>query len=334
MMNPGKKKASIFIIVLWVLCLLTVFAVSLSQIVRQKLSLSARLEQKDKLHYIAQAGVRKAIFRVIQEESKTYYAFMDNLANNPSDFSNVQVGNGLFNVSYEYPDDITKSMIIKYGLIDEERKININKADDLTLKRLFTIVLGIEDAQAKDLANSFLNWRAPAGQPANVSEDSYYTGLTHPYKAKHADLEVPDEILLVRGVNQDAWEKLKNYVTIYGDGKVNINTASRSVLLAIGLNDDIAEMIIEFRAGDDRQLGTADDKVFDTASNIVALLNGAFKLTPAQLTNLSDVVSKSLTSTSNYFTIASNASLNNSKGILSITSVVDKQGKVIYWQEN
>ena len=39
---------------------------------------------------------------------------------------------------------------------------------------------------------------------------------------------------LVKGMTQQRYDKLINYVTIYGDGAVNINTASKDVLDGLG----------------------------------------------------------------------------------------------------
>ena len=57
-----------------------------------------------------------------------------------------------------------------------------------------------------------------------------------------------DEILLVKGMNKEIYDKLINFVTIYGDGAVNINTASKEVLEALGLADSLVDKILRCAA--------------------------------------------------------------------------------------
>ena len=43
-------------------------------------------------------------------------------------------------------------------------------------------------------------------------------------------MESLDELLLVNGMTKDIFERIKDYVTVWGSGMVNINTAGREVL--------------------------------------------------------------------------------------------------------
>jgi type II secretory pathway component PulK len=319
-----------------VLCLLSTFAVVLGYGVRQKLGLVNTLEVRDKLHYVAKAGVKKAIAELKNTSVKTYDTFRDEWSNNPAAFSNISVGDGQASVSYEYFDDNAKAARTLYGLIDEERKININKADPQTLERLFRIVLKMEEPEAQELSASIVDWRDSDEGSANAStgaEDSYYMNLQYPYEAKDADFEVLEELLLVKGMNDNVFEKVKDYITVYGDGKVNINTASASVLAALGLSDDILDKLLSYRSGEDKELGTPDDNVFDTSSNIVPVLSQAFHLSDSQVAQLSSVAAKSLGTSSSNFMIKSIGRLLNRKAALEVTCVTDRQGKILYWQE-
>jgi type II secretory pathway component PulK len=330
------RKASILIIVLWVLCLLSTFAVVLGYGVRQKLSLVSRLEERDKLHYIAEAGVKKAIAELKNEPLKSYDAFRDTWGNNPAAFSNIAVGDAEAIVSYEYFDDAAKVARIQYGLIDEERKININKVEPEILERLFRIVLKMEEQGAKELAAAIVDWRDSDDESTNAlssTEDSYYMNLGHAYEAKDADFQAIEEILLVKGMDDSLFQKAKDYLTIYGDGKVNINTASAAVLLALGLSDDLVDKILSYRSGEDNELGTSDDKVFDTSSNIVPLLSQSFHFSDSQIAQLSLVAAKSLGTSSSNFMIKSTGRLLNRKAVSEVTCVADRQDKILYWQE-
>ena len=333
--GPAFSKASILIIVLWVLCLLSTFAVISGYGARQKLSLVGRLEERDKLRYIAEAGAKKALAELKNEPLKSYDAFRDRWSNNPAAFANIAVADGWATVSYEYFDGAAKAARIQYGLIDEERKININKAEPEILERLFRIVLAIDEQAAKELAAAIVDWRDSDGKSADTAsnaEDSYYMNLEYSYEAKDADFEVLEEVLLVKGMDSSLFQKLKDYLTIYGDGKVNINTASATVLLALGLSDELADKILSYRSGEDRELGTADDNVFDSGFNIVPLLSQAFHFSDSQVAQLSSVAAKSLGVCSSNFVIRSAGRLPPRKAASEVTCVADRQGKILYWQ--
>ena len=129
---------------------------------------------------------------------------------------------------------------LRWGVVDEESKINLNKTDQLTLTNLLINVLSLKDEDAAKLAVALLDWRQYGeGEITGFFSDDYYSNLQYPYPKKSADYETLDEILLVKGMNKEMYDKLINYVTIYGDGAVNINTASKEVLEALGLPDSL-----------------------------------------------------------------------------------------------
>jgi general secretion pathway protein K len=324
-------------IALWSLCLLASFAVILGYGVRQKLILVQRLDERDKLHFIAEAGVKKAIAEIKNTNgaSQTNSALKDEWSNNIEAFSDIAVGNGKFNVCYNYIDDVSGAQTVWWGMVDEERKININKINIenmSVLKTLFRLVLNFDDTQAQELAASIIDWRDDDNLlsiEAGSAEDRYYMDLEYPYKAKNADFQVLEELLLVKGMTQDSFEKLKNYITVYGGGEININTASKIVLLSLGLNEPIVDNILAFRAGDDKIVGTSDDYVFNSSSEVVEKLNPV-----CNLTELDKGLLNALAVKSSNFLIRSVANLNNRQNTGETVCIVSWKGKILYWQES
>lgn len=331
------KKASVLLLVLWILCILTSFSLILSGALRQKLSLIGRIENRDRLHYIAEAGAKIGCAFIAQEEDKGFDSFLDSWADNPAVFSLIPVGGGTVSVTYDYYDDALMAAQPRYGLIDEERKMSLNHADLQQLTRLMQIVLGVEEGRAKDLAAAIIDWRDADSNSASLSagaESFYYLGLSAPYEAKNAPFEVIDELLLLKDMDYASFKELKDYVTVYGKGKVNINTASRAVLLALGLNEELAEMVSRFRNGQDAKIGTADDNVLESQAAIVSVLSQAFQMSAAQVALLTSVASESLGVSSENFTIKSKGLLPGLKQACEVTCVVNRQGEVLYWREN
>jgi type II secretory pathway component PulK len=313
------------------------FAIYLSYGIRQKLTLVYRLDDKDKLCFIAEAGVKKAISTLMKEDLEDYAALSDGWSNNAAVFKEHIIGDGEFDVSCDYIDEISNTPYTRYGLVDEESKINVNKADQKILRQLFRIVLGFNKMEAQELAASIVDWQDGDGElsiPVGSAEDREYRRLHYSYEAKDAEYEVLEELLLVKGMDEDIFNKIRDYITIYGDGKVNINTASKTVLLALGLGGDVVYNIMHFRYGEDKIPGTPDDGAFTAHSTIAPQLSQFSPITESQLAQLTRVAEQNLITYSRHFAIRSISRLNNRKGTARIICIVDGSGKILYWHES
>ncbi|MCX5702231.1 MAG: type II secretion system protein GspK [Candidatus Omnitrophica bacterium] len=334
---PKVFKGSILLIALWSLCLLSTFAVILGYGVRQKIMLASRLDDRAKLSLIAEAGIVRAIAEVKRELPKSYDAINDYWSINIDTFKDIPLGDGRFNVYNEYINDISGLMETRFGLVDEERKININTAESRIIKNILRFALNIDEMLAQQLAASIVDWRDSDSElsiPSGSAEDAFYNDLQYPYEAKDANFESLDELLLVKGITPGIFEKIKDYITIYGTGRVNVNTASKFVLLSVGFTEDIVDKIITVRSGDDGILGNADDIFFDSSSSVAVKLNQFYALNEATLGEINAISDLYLNSTSSCFMARSTATLRNKKSSQTIISVFDKDGKVLYWRES
>ena len=331
-----EKEGSILIIALWSICLLSTLAVILGFGVRQKIILVKRLEERDKTHFLAEAAIKRAIVEIKKESEKSYHALNQDWSNNSPAFSGIAVGNGKFDVSYEIIGGQDKTApSTGYGMIDEESKININKADPVTLIRLFHLA-GLEDAAAQDLAFSVIDWRDSDSElsvPTGSAENSYYRNLAYPYEAKDGDFEVLEELFLGKGVSGGVFQKIKNYITIYGSGKVNINTAGEAVLLALGLSRDTAEKIVSYRNGKDALAATADDNIFRHPFELVERLSQFYRLSDLELAELESISEKAVVKSEHFFARGS-AKLNNAKFESQLNCVINSVGQVLYCTES
>ena len=77
---------------------------------------------------------------------------------------------------------------------------------------------------------------------ANAVEDTFYQLQTKPYRRKNAPYDSLDELHMVRGVTDDYWatfvdrdptDPQKRDMTVWGQGKVNVNTANPQILYAV-----------------------------------------------------------------------------------------------------
>ena len=81
------------------------------------------------------------------------------------------------------------------------------------------------------------------------AESSHYRGLSPSYRCRNASVETVEELLPVNGMSPEALGRLRDYLTVYGDGKININSASKLILASLSeqMDTTLAQIIIERR---------------------------------------------------------------------------------------
>jgi len=336
MREGQQQRGSTLIIALWSLFLLTTFAVQLGIIVRQKVTLVHRLDNRDQLFYIAEAGIKYAIMHLRRVDTLVNVDYLaERWSDQPDLFKHVRVGKGSFQISYDLMDG--EFSRVMYGMQDEESKININTVDVQVIVRLLEIVADLSHNQAERLAYCIVDWRDKDSffqHPQYGAEDSDYNGKKFSYEAKDSDYEVIEELLMVSNMNQQIYDKIKYFVTVHGDGQININSAPKEVLLALKIGNRVAEDILLFRKGGDMIAGTGDDDIFLLAVTIVSRLSQAFDLSPSEVGILSNLVSKGqFVTKSENFMIRSTAQLDHRKGQRVIVAIADRTGQIKYWRD-
>jgi type II secretory pathway component PulK len=140
--------------------------------------------------------------------------------------------------------------------------------------------------------------------------------------------------MLVKGMTPELYEKIIPYVTVYGSGKINANTAPEPVLAALGLSPGVRRDIISYRAGRDSKPGTADDGIFDSSLTIVQKLEQSNALTQDEVTELLNASAVQLGTAATAFTVTSRAYVPGGKiPGAEVRAVIDSEGSILYWRE-
>jgi general secretion pathway protein K len=143
------------------------------------------------------------------------------------------------------------------------------------------------------LLDAILDWLDPDNrQRADGAEAPYYGALDRPYDIKNGPFDSLSELRLVKGMTEQAFERLSPFVTVYprapkGITPVNINTADPIVLQALGDQGNISEAIAgdilqarPFRTAPDLNrvtaLGNIDEKL--RADKVVAVASLYFSV--------------------------------------------------------
>ncbi len=329
-----NQAASLSVTALWILALLTVIAIGLSRHALIDLRLDHYDLRSTEARWLARAGIRHATAVLNMEASadslNAWDAVTEVWAYSPELFKHVACGNGFFAVGYAIKNDEADVREV-YGMVDENRKINLNRAPA-------EILLRLPGMNAEKVA-ALLDWRDRDDiSEAGGAEAAYYLALHPSYRCKDADLDCVEELELVRGFTQHDVQRLRPLVTVYGDGRVNINTASAEVLQVLGLRPELVRTIVAARQGPDGEPFTSDDLVFKNAFEISRALHRLTPLTPDDQIMLNRLAAQGLLGVaSSHFTITAVGIAMNGELRQSITAVVHRLSRnrvdIVSWKE-
>ncbi len=327
------------IFALWVLSFLAVLAANLGYGVRQKMTFMKRIEERSQMNHIAHGGVKVALAYLTDDLQKSQFQYTAASKsfrhNNPDRFANIRVVGGNSEVGYFAVTD-ERGLEKRFGVVDEEGKINVNTADKLVLKRIVGLALSLDEQYAQKIAEAIFDWRqAGDSELKGFFSDDYYANLKYPYPKKSEPFELTDELLLVKGIDRPMVDVLRNYLTVYGAGKVNINTASKPVLMALGLDEAVADKVLKVRRGNDGIEATPDDHIFYRSFDIAAEVGNGVKIEPDEMRAIDQLNLRGLLTTNSfYYTIESNSFWDRSrdkKNIICVFNATDN--RVVYWKE-
>lgn len=334
-----NSRGAVLLLVLWTVTLLTIFALAIGTAIRQKMILVSRLSSRGEMVGLLRSGFQKARAYFMLNEDLQGQPFSrvngkQLCFNNPPAFQGI-LPEGGFAVQYNNYDLGADQPRIMFGLEDEERKLNINTAEEEELQRLFILAGGIKPEPAQDLAQAVIDWRTYGeSEIVGFYGDAYYSNLKHPYEPKDAPFEVLEEVLLVKGMNPDRFARLKPFMTVYGSGRVNINTVSRPVLLALGMSPAVTDKIVLGRKGADGLEATRDDFIFRSSEGASININGFVDLRAEELAELDSLfVGGKITTESTVYTAHVQAMLERSdenRGLECIFRA--KDAKILRWQ--
>ena len=159
---------------------------------------------------------------------------------------------------------------IRLDIEPEQVWRNINKLNEEDWERIFQAI-GLPEDDWPELIDSYFDWIDPDSNPRQDGAESsdYYETLEPPYQARNAPFDTVRELLLVKGFREavlsggvlnpeEPKERqiaitngVQNLLTVFGDGKVNVNAVRQdnlTVLMTLpGVTELGARAIIEER---------------------------------------------------------------------------------------
>lgn len=247
-MNPSRS-GFVLVSVLWIVALLTVITISYHYRARLEVRAARYSLDTSQARLAARAAVERGILEL---RNKAVLAELEQVPGQPPvppatslAQSWAQPRNLYHEGDYLSPGPHFDNDEATYHAEDLERYININSENEATLEALPGMSLPVLRR---------LNYRR-TGNPESGAGPRPFQHIA--------------ELRAIRGIDDDAWygdgdaPGLRDVITTYGDGRVNINTAPGAVLRCLpDVSPDTVDDLLAARNGPDGVAGTGDDRTF------------------------------------------------------------------------
>jgi general secretion pathway protein K len=311
----GTENGTALILTLLVILTLAGLTLAFSGESGVELTLAGYMRDNTRAYQLARSGIDIALESMARDEDFD----MDRFNENWRQYGAIPSSEGT----------VEEGVSFSGGMVDENSKININllrndqgeidEQREAQARRLFR-ALGIPEERL----NPILDWLdADDIERQDGAEAYFYQNLEQPYECANGPFLTVGQIFMVRGMREferfgeKKSKRLLDYLTIYSDGKINVNTAPKEVLesLSESMDSTLAEAIVEYRKeanfesiDDLRKVPGMDDEVLGEISGWITVKSSTFSI---------------------------EARVNCNGATASIRTVAQRQGnkaKLIYWQ--
>ena len=303
-MSISNQRGAVLLLVLVVVALLSALLTDWAFSTLVDMRLTETFRDSNRAYYLARGGVEVGRQLLFEDKNPGYDA--------PTEMWGMGVP------AYPVSDDATVSI----SIVDEDGRFNLNQLIDgagnahvVTRERFRRLLAGLDIDDPEALSDALIDWidsgdvTSPRG-----AENSWYQGLTPPMACKNALLDTVDELLLVKGFTPEIVEKLTPYITVAGVSNLNVNTASRELLLA--WHKDLTD------SGIDQLLTARQDNPFRKVSDIATAIDA---------TNYGNLMEQGdIAVTSRFYRITSVAQVND--GVRTVEALIEKNGNHLVWR--
>lgn len=254
----SSRMGSVLILALWVLFFLAALAVAVGAQVAGAIKLAESLRYQTLGQLMARAGVESAV-QSLEGDTNNWDAATEPWGQE-SRFRDVPLEGGAYSVTHMERDARGGGKVV-FGLADEERRINLNLAETNLLESLLHVAGEVDRHTASEIVMSMGRyWTAKSERAAKrdrLLTGKAGSGYSDAQEGANIRFESLPELLLVPGMTVALYEKIAPFCTVYGYGKVNINTAEPTVLgalLDVGMGendpadrDSLVKAIVAYR---------------------------------------------------------------------------------------
>jgi general secretion pathway protein K len=245
-MTERGERGFALIAVLWALVIVGALAGAYLAESRHVVRTSANRNAELQALHVAVAGVERAqnVLERLHALSRASATQLDVVSRSRLTF----VWNHLDSTFAEIAVDCLGSACYDVRVRDLRALLNVNRATESQLRDFFG-ALGAEYRQADIVAQSIADWIDPDDlHRARGAEDEYYLGLHSPYRPRNGPVSGLNELRRVRGMDERLFQRAVRYLSVDGDGRINLNAAPGPVLAALpGADEEIRRVILSAR---------------------------------------------------------------------------------------
>ncbi len=261
-----EKDGFVLVAIIWIIAILTVLTLGLANRALVDQRAAALSLDKSKAQYRARGAVQyavadiqnKAMIEQLMISARERAAASGVHASINMTGSGFQRG-GVHTVTLSSADGVFSAAgtenanSVRYTVSDEESRISLNTAPEVLLDEI--------DGLSFRAVSAIMQHR---GGELNPEEQNLFLTV--------------EEARFLEGIDEYDWQGsddepgLRELFTVHGAGRINLNSASREVLLAIpDVDEGVVESVINYRVGGDRELNTADDRSFRSMESVSAV---------------------------------------------------------------
>ncbi len=231
---------------LWVVALLALMVSQLSGDLHRAVVEERRALDHAALRAAAISGLEAYRFAMIEYANREYSYRQEPIRSEPA-LCAYRTASGVRTACFDtLPRRQTVTPQLTFGASDEESRINILRVDAETIARL----PGVTESMAQDLA-------------------------AYVQTSPDAVLQTPEDLRRIPGWEGIDAAELARLITFFGDGRVNLNTASTQVLDILGIPRRAIRDLQEYLSGPNGTRGDEDDLFFKGVSEIGPRLDEA-----------------------------------------------------------
>lgn len=215
---------------LWLLVALSTASLALALSARTRRLAAANYAEGIRLRAAAQAGIE--LGRSLLEQRLRIDERLDPWAGVDSVVDTLLLGDARVTITFH----------------DLGTTLNLNRAGEDELRRLF-VALPIDASEADRLAQRIADWRDEDDlhRPRGAERDDYLAAEA-PALPRNGPFQRVADLRNVLGMTDQLLGRVTPYLTLRSSGQVNLNVASRPVLLTVpGLGEDAVAVLLRYR---------------------------------------------------------------------------------------
>ena len=335
--TPEPRRGAAVVVALWTVLVLSLLIAGLAYEMHIEAGITSYARKRLKAQVAARGGVEYAKFLLaLSFQSSAFEQEGDEEEALRTMAKNLERGIGATGLKVEQG-----SSLATVDILPESGRRNVNTLQDEDWEELLDQA-GVPEEKWPDLIDCFMDFTDDNDEHrlnGAEEDDGYYK--EQDYIPKNAPLDTVDELLLVKGFTpeivyggpppdpkSEPLRGIAQLLTTFGDGKVNVNTASREVLLTLSgangkmLDDWVVDDILKYRLGDDGAPNTKDDG-FSSVQEAISKtgMDGS----------LADKISVADRRFVRVTAIGENGGVQS--GVWAVFEVGDKKVTPIYWRE-